>query len=198
MDYSFDIEVAQQYGVNEAIMIKNLQFWIMKNKANGKHFHDGHTWTYNSVAAFMQLFPFWTEKQIRIIINSLKEKGIIITGNYNPMAYDRTLWYAFDDESIWLNRTIHLSKTANGSDKKGRPIPDIKPDIKPDKKKNGSFEPSEEEEDKFASLEEWEAGMAKLKAAMGIRGDYGCEGTGTDGDVASRTPAIAGQAASSP
>ena len=54
MDYSFDIEVAQQYGVNEAIMIKNLQFWIMKNKANGKHFHDGHTWTYNSVAAFMQ------------------------------------------------------------------------------------------------------------------------------------------------
>ena len=64
--------------------------------------------------------------------------------------------------------------------------------------KNGSFEPPEEEEDKFASLEEWEAGMAKLKAAIGIRGDYGCEGTDTDGDVASRTPAIAGQAASSP
>jgi hypothetical protein len=101
--FSFDVETAMKYGTNEAIMILNFIFWIENNIANQRNFYDGRTWTYNSVAAFAILFPFWTPKQIRRILASLIKQGVLITGNYNNTAYDRTTWYAFKDESEWLN-----------------------------------------------------------------------------------------------
>lgn len=130
MEYSFDIDLATQYGMAEACLIKNFQHWIRKNKANNKHCYDGHYWTYNSVKALSELFPFLTEKQIRRTLDSLVEKGVLIKGNYNKSSYDRTLWYAFKDESIFLNSKIDLPIWANGSDQKGEPIPDNKPDNK--------------------------------------------------------------------
>ena len=36
MEYSFNIHIAKKYGVDEAIMIKNFQFWILKNEASDK------------------------------------------------------------------------------------------------------------------------------------------------------------------
>ena len=41
MDYSFNAKVAVKYGVEEAVLIHNLYWWISKNKANNKHFYDG-------------------------------------------------------------------------------------------------------------------------------------------------------------
>ena len=113
MTYQFDANIAALYGVDESIMIYNLSFWIRKNEANGKHFHDGRFWTYNSIEAFTKLFPFWTARQIRRILKSLEDKGVIVTGNYNTSAYDRTTWYAFGDSFLQKGQ-IHFTKTANG------------------------------------------------------------------------------------
>ena len=71
MNYSFDIFLAKEVGVNEAIMIQNLVFWISKNKANEKHYHDGRYWTYNSQQALEEIFPFWSKYQIQRILKSL-------------------------------------------------------------------------------------------------------------------------------
>ena len=60
MDYSFNAEIAQIYGVDEAVFIHNLYWWIAKNEANGRHYYDGRTWTYNTMKAFSTLFPFWS------------------------------------------------------------------------------------------------------------------------------------------
>ncbi len=90
----FDPVVAKKVGVEEAIMYSNIRYWCIKNKANKKHFNDGRFWTYNSIEAFCDLFPFWTEKQIRRILNNLIKKGYVKTGNYNKKGYDRTKWYA--------------------------------------------------------------------------------------------------------
>lgn len=127
MEYSFDIEMAEKYGVNEAIVIKNLSFWIAKNKANNKHQYDGRTWTYNSIKAFGALFPFWKDDKIRKIMESLKEQGVIITGNYNKVAYDRTLWYAFVKEAEFIP-----SFSGMDLDTVAEPIPDINTDSKTD------------------------------------------------------------------
>lgn len=131
MTYTFDEEVAKEYGVNEAIMIANFQFWIKKNKANDENYFDGHYWTYNSNKALQELFPFWSAKTIRTTLGHLKDQNILITGNYNKQTYDRTLWYAFVDEDKWLglNRQMDLPKTANGLAENGKPIPDNIPDI---------------------------------------------------------------------
>ena len=41
MNYMFDGKVAMEFGVDGAIMLQNLYFWIKKNEANNKHYHDG-------------------------------------------------------------------------------------------------------------------------------------------------------------
>jgi hypothetical protein len=131
--YQFDTSEACIYGVEEAIMLHNLRFWIAKNKANNKHLYDGTYWTYNSVEAFSKLFPFWSEKQIRRVLSSLESSGAIASGNFNKVAYDRTKWYTVMEESISSKLKIHLPKRENGKDQTGEPIPDSKPDNKPNK-----------------------------------------------------------------
>ena len=73
MTYHFDIEHAQKYGVDEAIMLNNIIFWLRSNFARGCNIHDGKPWTYNSARSFALLFPFWNEKKIRRILDSLIE-----------------------------------------------------------------------------------------------------------------------------
>ena len=137
MDYSFDVDHAKHYGVEEAILLHNFLFWIRHNRANRQNEHDGRTWTYNTLEAFAELFPFWSVRQIRRILDSLIEQGVIVKGNHNARAYDRTCWYALTDESllelptaICQNGQIEKPERSKGSDRTGEPIPDIKPDEK--------------------------------------------------------------------
>ncbi|AFA50246.1 hypothetical protein [Acetobacterium woodii] len=134
MNYNFDIDVAEKLGVNAAIVVQNLQFWIKKNEANDKHFHDGRYWTFNSIKAWKELFPFWSDRQIRKILDDLIEKGIIIKGNFNELKYDRTLWYAFTDYGISILHNCQMKVTglSNRSDRNVEPIPDINTDINTD------------------------------------------------------------------
>jgi hypothetical protein len=60
---------------------------------------------------------------------------VINTANYNKSKYDRTNWYAIIDKSILQYGKIHLTKSTNGNDTEGEPIPDINTDIKPNIKK---------------------------------------------------------------
>ena len=95
--FSFSAEYATKYGLEEAVMIQNLEYWICKNAANGRHFHDGRYWTYNTAEAFTKLFPFWNPKKIWRVLQSLIDQGVILTGEYNDSPYDHTKWYAFTD-----------------------------------------------------------------------------------------------------
>ena len=45
MNHSFNIELAEKYGVECAIVIENLAFWIKKNEANNKNLYDNRYWT---------------------------------------------------------------------------------------------------------------------------------------------------------
>ena len=122
MTHSFDVEIAKKYGVNCALILNNLYFWIEKNEANDKHFHDGYYWTYNSVKAFETLFPYLTSKQIRTAINTLVKEGIIIEGAYSENPYDHTKWYAITEKgkSILPKGQIDFTKRANRCTEKGK------------------------------------------------------------------------------
>ena len=102
MEYSFDIDIAGQFGIDEAIFIKNMQFWIIKNKSEGKNLREDRTWTYGSLKNFKRYFPFWTEKQLSGIIRNLLDFDIILKNNFNKIKYDRTIWYAFKDENEYI------------------------------------------------------------------------------------------------
>ena len=143
MNHSFDKDIAVAYGLPEAIILNHMQFWIEKNKANEKNFHDGSYWTYNSTKAYAEMFPYLSQRQIQNALKHLRDEGILKTGNYNEVAYDRTLWYAFTEkgECIMQKREMDYVKKGNGLCKNVEPIPVNKPsnintDIKTDKKNN--------------------------------------------------------------
>lgn len=106
MEHHFNIEIAQKYGVNEAIFLHNIAYWILHNKANGKNLHDGRYWTFNTAKAFAVLFIYWTNQNLRTIIKSCIDQGLIMVGNYNKRKSDRTLWYALTDKALLLYPAI--------------------------------------------------------------------------------------------
>lgn len=131
--HSFDIDIATEYGMPAAVLLCHINHWIRKNEANGVNYHDGKYWTYNSIKAFNDLFPYMSEKVIRTALQKLETEGLIETGNYNVAAYDRTTWYALTQKGkcICTKGQMDLSQKANGFAPEGKPIPDINTDIKP-------------------------------------------------------------------
>jgi hypothetical protein len=113
MNHSFNIEDAKKYGVNCAVILENIRFWVAKNKANDKHSYDGKYWTYNSVKAFGELFPYMSSDVIRRSLDKLVAEGEILKGNYNENTYDRTAWYT-SAKSISVKPQMELAPVPNG------------------------------------------------------------------------------------
>jgi hypothetical protein len=128
--HSFDPQIAARVGVNAAVLYQNIVWWCAKNAANRHNQHDGRFWTYNSVKAWAELFPYLSAKQIRSSLDRLEEEKLILSGCFNASAYDRTKWYCPETQP-------DLPIKANEVDLLGEPIPDINPDIKPDLKTRG-------------------------------------------------------------
>lgn len=104
----FDSDIAVRVGVREAIFLEAIRYWTEKNKANGKHFHDGRWWTYNSLEAWSKLYPFFSKDQVRTILQNLTKQGLILVGNYNSRAMDRTAWYALSDSAVAMFENSHV------------------------------------------------------------------------------------------
>ena len=47
-EYHFSAELAQRYGLDEAIMLHNFAYWVQKNTLDRRNIHNGRAWTYNS------------------------------------------------------------------------------------------------------------------------------------------------------
>ncbi len=125
--HQFDPAIAARVGLNAAVIYQNLFYWAEKNAANGRHFYEGRWWTYNSVSAFSDLFPYLTGKQIRTALDKLESDGLIESGCFNKSAYDRTKWYS----PTCLKEETHLPKKTNEDAQKGEPIPDKNTNHKP-------------------------------------------------------------------
>jgi len=153
----FNVDDAVKYGMEKAVILQNMRFWLDKNKANGTNLHDGYYWTYNSAEAFFKLFPYFkSAKVIQRLLKSMVEDGLLLASNYNKKGYDRTKWYSMPEYCAESFDTSHCSKMTNGLDKNDQcngqecpmdcskmtnamvkndqPIPDINTDSKPDVK----------------------------------------------------------------
>lgn len=187
--HMFEPQIAKEYGVNAAIIFQNLVYWVEHNRANETNFHDGRYWTYNSVREFAELFPYLTDKQIRGALKKLEDGGMILSGNYNKSAYDRTRWYALAEKglSICTKGQMNFAYRENENAPEGEPIPDIntnvtthcKPDISAPKKeprhKHGEYSnvllsDADLEKLKAEFPTDWEQRIERLSAYMASTG----------------------------
>ena len=141
MEHQFNVELATKVGVEKAVIIHNMYFWINHNAKNKKNVYDGSVWTYNSSSAFGKLFPYLKDRTISRYLLELEKDGYLKTGNYNDNTFDKTKWYSFTDnfleelknigfdiEDILISQNMYTDthKMANRSTDNGEPIPDSK------------------------------------------------------------------------
>jgi hypothetical protein len=97
-----DPQLAVAIGLNEAIVIQQLNYWLQINRRDKNNFRDGYYWTYNTYTEWQKQFPFWNERTVRRIFTDLETRGLVISGNFNRLSLDRTKWYRLDYEKLEL------------------------------------------------------------------------------------------------
>lgn len=163
--HSFDVAIATKYDIETAIMLQHFCFWYQRNKANNRNFHDGTYWTYNSIAAFTEMFPYMSNDQMRRVIKRMIENDLIRKGNYSTNKYDRTSWYSLSVEGAKLlgvfdswnydMQKFHLANPENGKIENTESITDSNTDVTSDSNtERGNFENFENEISLSLSKEE--------------------------------------------
>ena len=82
--------------INEAVILQQVQYWVNRSENE----YGGRKWVYNTIKQWKDQFPWLTEKAIRNRFDSLIEKGVIITSNFNKSKFDRTKWYTIDYDKL--------------------------------------------------------------------------------------------------
>lgn len=95
-----DKTIATVLGLNQAMILQQIHYWLEQNKKNGRNFHQGKYWTYNTISEWQEEFPFWSKETVKRAFKKLREAGILKVDNFNVYKMDRTLWYTIDYEKL--------------------------------------------------------------------------------------------------
>ncbi|CAH1193306.1 Replication initialization protein [Psychrobacter phage D'Alembert] len=136
--HHFDIEDAMKYGVEKAVVLSNIRFWLNnnKNKDLSSVKHDGHYWMYNTAKDMSNVLPYFTQSKIQRLLKQLEDDGVLIVGNYNKVKYDRTKWYTLSEFTYDENFINHKSELNIENDSIEQPIQDSKTNTKNNNKIN--------------------------------------------------------------
>lgn len=116
MEHSFNVEIAKQYGMAEAILLKHIWFWCSKNRERQKNFHNDTYWMYYTVKQFQETFCYLKPSKIRSALAKLEQEGLIISGVFNPKPMDRTKWYAVTERAIDMCEDSQLEWPDNNTE----------------------------------------------------------------------------------
>jgi len=136
--------LASQIGLNESIMLLQLEFLISISTSEK---HDGRDWTFQSVRDLQEnYFPFWSHMTVNRVIKSLEEKGYITIDNFNKYKYDKTRWITINYENLEdfdsivikdtpVSKRNTLSQNVTRSDQNVTTIPETTTEITTELKK---------------------------------------------------------------
>lgn len=144
-------KLAAAIGLNEAIILQQLHYWLEKSK----NVRDGFRWVYNTYEEWQKQFPFWSESTIKRTIKKLEGQHLIIVGKYNKLKIDNTKWYRIDyevlqniennttgqndqtcdqnDQTTGQNDQTNRAKWSGGRGNLDRPLPEITTETTTDK-----------------------------------------------------------------
>ena len=155
-------ELATRLGLNEAIILQQVHYWVGINSKKGHNQRDGHYWTYNTFKEWQAQFPFWSLRTIKTVVKNLERSGLLISSNFNKMKTDRTKWYRVNYDAC----TLQSAEVAPPTDQTctmedadiAPPVPETNTETSSDtnthKKHHGFFENVLLTEDDFGKLQE--------------------------------------------
>ena len=90
------VELAVRIGDKPAMFIRQLHYWLEKSK----HKYHGKKWVYNTYEGWKENFPWLSVRTIQRMVYELEQLGLIETGDFNKMKYDKTKWYTINYEVL--------------------------------------------------------------------------------------------------
>lgn len=147
LHHSFDINLASEFGIEEAILIHHFQHWISVNKRLKRNFKQERTWSYQTYAEIAAHFPYLSYDKVRRALEKLCKMKVLLKGKFNQRSGDNTVWFAFFNENLYIKieeKTPSAKpmpdsvsedfprawQNCQGSGKNARALPDTKPDTK--------------------------------------------------------------------
>ena len=80
---------AEAIGLNEAIVVARLRFWLGRSK----HSFGGRPWVYNTYPEWQKQFLFWSIFTVKNIFRRLEELGVLeSTQHFNTNRWNKTKW----------------------------------------------------------------------------------------------------------
>jgi len=96
-------------GVNEALMLQQIHYWL--DPRVNKNYHKNRFWVYNSYTQWQRQFPFWSERTLRRSIKSLEDRQLLIYDFFNRTPFDKTKWYSVDYDNV---SSLKTNKSPSG------------------------------------------------------------------------------------
>ena len=112
----FQPTLAVVIGLNEAIILQQINYWIEIEKNSNKsdiakkHFRHGRWWIYNTYDQWQDQFPYLSISTIKRSITRLEKIGLLISDKLNSKGYDQTKWYTIDYEVLETLESTECAK----------------------------------------------------------------------------------------
>lgn len=89
---------------NQAIMVDQLLNWQQEEARinDPEAFREGSWWVYMPIREWQEQLSWISERTIQRYLKELNEPGLIRIGDFNRYRYDRTRWYAVNEEKLRL------------------------------------------------------------------------------------------------
>lgn len=100
MPHCFEVELAEKYGIFEAILIEFFKIDIEANKAHLVNFHDGMYWSVITMKELQTIHPYMTIARIKSATEHLQREGILLIGSFGKDHdnRNRTKWYTLTEK----------------------------------------------------------------------------------------------------
>lgn len=100
---SFYPNAAVTFGVNEAIVLQQISFYmnINKKKHSKRHFKQGRWWVFNTYKQWCEdHFPWLSERGLQGVILGLEKQGVLLSMQGVENTRDRRKWYSVDRKKV--------------------------------------------------------------------------------------------------
>jgi len=102
--------LAKVIGLNEAIVLQQIHYWISHPKVKER---EGRKWHYDTYDGWKEQFKFWSISTIQRTVKNLEELGLVISKEMNVSKGDRTKWYTLNyDKLTEIEKTIDDSPSS--------------------------------------------------------------------------------------
>lgn len=102
-------DLAEVIGLNEAIVLQQVKYWLDINEKEKRNFKDGRYWTYDTIEEWhKKKFYFWSVDTVKRTFAKLEKMGLLLTSkSYNSRKGDTTKWYSIDEDKLMELALIH-------------------------------------------------------------------------------------------